>query len=87
MYVCILTDIIVGVCICNTGYAGADCSIDINAPPTATSLDDTQCVSTIASACTSVTMRGDNFVENANVSCHFTQVEVRVFYTTDFHCI
>ena len=50
--------------------------MDINAPPIATSLDDRECISTIAGICTTVAVRGDNFVDNADVSCHLTEVEV-----------
>ena len=67
----------IGTCVCFTNFAGADCSVDVNAAPTALSLDNSHCISKDASDCTLATVRGDDFVETAQ--CHLREVKVRTY--------
>ena len=73
-----------GSCECETSYAGADCSLDINEAPVIVSLS--QDLYTANNTATSVVytdtvVLGDLFVNTGSLLCHLEAVEVspRIF--------
>ena len=69
---------IAGVCHCEDGYAGADCSIDITIAPTLTVMvEDVLCdVRWGNEMCNTVTIEGSGFFKSMQLSCHITESEV-----------
>ena len=62
-----------GLCVCTDGFAGADCSIDINAAPV---VNDDSIEFTCNGPCVNIMISGNNFVQGFGLTCHFTRIEV-----------
>ena len=63
--------VVSAVCICNDGFIGTDCSIDITVPPNIEG-----CLRT-SDELSSVVISGANFANAADLCCKFTEIEVR----------
>ena len=66
---------IVGVCLCDVGFGGADCSVDINLPPVVDP-DIGNIHITCQGACTTVTIIGSGFIFSNELICRFNAVTV-----------
>ncbi len=71
---------VAAVCKCKPFYSGEDCSLNENEPPTVVALENSGlCHITPSSFCLSVTVYGNNFVEDKAV-CHFQKATVSRIY-------
>jgi len=68
-------------CICNNGFVGIDCGININAPFIATSQSDYTCdVSGLNYCSTQVNVYGNNFWNTGNITCKFGNIYTNGYY-------
>lgn len=65
-----------GVCTCNTGYGGADCSISVVTAPFVVLEDSNVACDTLNNNCTLAVIRGDRFLNSSSLTCHMTEIEV-----------
>ena len=70
---------IIGVCMCNAGYVGSDCSINKNLPPTITGLTMNPC-DVQETSCKYVVVSGPKFAENTDLRCGIEIFVVRFYY-------
>ena len=68
-------------CICNSGFVGSDCSVDINKPPTITMLSTYNFDSkNIKDAPLQIQVYGNNFWNSPNLKCRFGNITTNAFY-------
>ncbi|XP_060084593.1 uncharacterized protein LOC132563855 [Ylistrum balloti] len=69
-----------GVCQCEPGFAGIDCSVSaLNTTPTVNPrpADNTGCdIRHSSDSCQTVMILGENFVESPTLTCHYTYIKV-----------
>lgn len=66
-----------GKCFCFQNRTGVDCSISTLEPPVVLSLKGGELCDTLLTDCTMLVIYGKNFVDNENLTCHFTEIKVR----------
>ncbi|KAL4231419.1 hypothetical protein ACF0H5_008996 [Mactra antiquata] len=64
-----------GVCICEPGYSGVNCSISKETVPSVSNVPYL-CDITQTTDCMAAVVIGDNFVESDHLTCHFEYIEV-----------
>ena len=69
-----------GVCICNTNYAGSDCSLSTSVAPVVVTLSqDVYSITTPGgSVTTSTLVLGDQFINSPSLVCHQETAEVTI---------
>ncbi|XP_078310491.1 von Willebrand factor D and EGF domain-containing protein-like isoform X2 [Crassostrea virginica] len=65
-----------GICECNTGYGGADCSISVVTAPVILQEDSNVACDTLNNNCTHAVIRGDRFLNSSTLTCHMTEIQV-----------
>ena len=60
-----------GICVCQRGFVGSDCSIDLTVGPRVTSLQDGGLCDVTTRPCRQVVIQGDNFADQPDLVCHF----------------
>ena len=58
---------------CNTGFAGDDCTIDISGAPEVFTVS-TQII--CDGTCDTILIGGGNFADTGDITCHFTAITV-----------
>ena len=66
-----------GICECTLGWTGDDCSIEEDTPPVIITDNDANHI-TCNGNCNTITIIGNNFVDNGNLVCKFTNIQVCV---------
>ncbi|KAK7469526.1 hypothetical protein BaRGS_00036472, partial [Batillaria attramentaria] len=68
---------LVGFCVCSTGFAGEDCSIDTSLPPLVYSIAGSSiCDRRLSDDCCSLVIFGRNFIDNSTLTCHLQKLTV-----------
>ena len=65
-----------GVCVCNAGYTGEDCRIDMSKPPVLSGVSDESICDVLKRPCTSISMFGDGFYSTEKMKCRFQNAKV-----------
>ena len=68
-----------GVCQCNPGIIGADCSVNASEPPVLIDIPADQICDTNQKNCSTIVVAGENFVNINTLTCHITEIEVCSF--------
>ncbi|XP_033756295.1 uncharacterized protein LOC117339040 [Pecten maximus] len=67
---------VAGVCTCQSGFAGPDCSLTVNEVPIVVPQMSNVVCDTLTQTCTSVMVLGDKFINSSSITCHLTEVQV-----------
>ncbi|XP_070564883.1 von Willebrand factor D and EGF domain-containing protein-like [Ptychodera flava] len=65
-----------GQCVCDDGFAGTDCSVDLSVEPTVYMAHKNGLCDVKTDDCTYVSVFGDNFAESDQLTCHINTIEV-----------
>ncbi|XP_055957194.1 von Willebrand factor D and EGF domain-containing protein-like [Patella vulgata] len=68
-------DCVNGTCDCNDGYSGPDCSVDLNQPPLADSLEANGYCNRTDSNCDEIAVFGGPFIESDKFKCRLLTLE------------
>ena len=68
--------ICLGVCTCDEGFAEADCSVNLHAPPVITGTARGGICDTGIRACRAIPVYGKNFLDSPNITCRVTVEQV-----------
>ena len=63
------TSLLLGVCTCFEGYSAADCSIELNSPPTIVGTARDGICDLSVRECAAVAIYGRNFLDSSNITC------------------
>ncbi|XP_062587324.1 von Willebrand factor D and EGF domain-containing protein-like [Saccostrea cucullata] len=72
-----------GNCTCDTGFGGSDCSFDLLAPPTITSVPGAGLCDRSTKTCKEATIMGKYFFENMNSICYLTVKQTKINQTEE----
>ena len=65
-----------GSCVCDQGFGGYDCSIDLTLPPIVFFAGEDGLCNTLTTNCKSIRIRGDKFIESTELICYLQQLQV-----------
>ncbi|XP_071110657.1 uncharacterized protein [Haliotis cracherodii] len=65
-----------GTCVCDIGYGGADCSVDLNQPPDLYTVEDGGHCDLATSSCEELAVYGEVFTGSPNASCRIEKYMV-----------
>lgn len=60
-----------GVCLCERGFSGSDCGVNLNEPPLATHLDRSGVCDLRSRPCSELIVWGDRFADHSAIKCHW----------------
>ena len=66
-------NIFLGACVCDDGWAGIDCSMRDDEPPT---VNPVATCNPATQDCTTITIDGSKFVDSPQLTCHFIELFV-----------
>jgi hypothetical protein len=69
----------IGMCSCDSGYEGVDCSVVLQDPPTVLGVLGGALCDLVDMSCTDIMVFGINFFKNVELSCLITETEVSHF--------
>ncbi|XP_062579358.1 von Willebrand factor D and EGF domain-containing protein-like [Saccostrea cucullata] len=72
-----------GNCSCDTGFGGSDCSFDLLAPPTITSVPGAGLCDLSSKTCKEATIMGKYFFENMDSICYLTVKQTKINQTEE----
>ena len=73
---CINDNYFEGICTCEDGFGGSDCSFDVSTPPVITRISDDGICDKTDESCEDISLYGHYFVENMGTYCYVTRKEV-----------
>ncbi|XP_035827995.1 uncharacterized protein LOC118477191 [Aplysia californica] len=66
-----------GVCICDAGFGGTACDIDLTSPPKLTNTPEIQICDSKNSTCPNeILIFGENFLNSEQLTCHFKEITI-----------
>ena len=74
-----------GVCVCQEGFGGVACDIDLNSPPVLTNAPIQICDLNNGVCPGEIVVYGVNFLNGDTLTCHFKQVQV--WENLEFHVL
>lgn len=79
--------VLTGSCVCEMGFGGGDCGIDLSIPPIIYGIVDSGLCDLELLSCTSANLEGDGFTSEGNPTCRMRTFHVLKSYQVSFYVL